>query len=205
MAGKSVRVLVRGARLSFPDLLEPRAPAEGVSGDPKYGASFILDPQSASAQELRKAIVEVAVAAYGADAGRRMADAGSDKQPLRRGDDRVKIPMGYAGKVVLSAKSKTQPELRDANRALIRNDQDIRSKFVPGYRVNAVVDIYPVLKPGIPNRVCAGLVAVQFAGYDEAFGGGAPLDDSAFPDESAAAAASGIMDVPPVRTDDIPF
>lgn len=189
MARISKRVFIRNARLSFPSLDEPR---ESMSGDGsmKYQATFILDPSNPSVKTIGDALTAIAQEFF-KDKDKAARILGDKRaMPLKKGDDREKIPDGYAGNLYIAAKSAYKPELRDANpRILITDAQKIREKFVPGYRVNAFVDLYPYDKAG-NKGIAAGLVSVQFAGYDEPFGGSAAPSASDFPDCSEASKLS---------------
>lgn len=190
------RVFIRNARLSYPALDKPRASSFDASGaDPKYQATFLIAPDNPAMAAIRAAIQKVAEAEFGPKAMSVLQNP--EKIPLRSGDAKENVPDGYAGMWYITAKSKNQPELRDANpRIIITGEQAIREKFVAGYYVNGFVDIYPyivknaagaVLKSGI----AASLVSVQFCRYADAFAGSAKPAESDYPDCSAEAEASG--------------
>jgi len=177
MTKKTVRVFIGDARLSYPALDEPK-PAMAGSDDLKYQATFLLDPSNPTVETVRKAIWEVACAAWG-DRAQAMLQH-PDKCPLRRGDDKEKVPDGYHGMLYINARSKNRPELRDANPInLVISQEEIRQKFVAGYRVNAFVDIYAYEVRGgtgsvIKSGIAAGLISVQFKAYADPFSGSAP-------------------------------
>lgn len=204
---KNVRVMLRDVRLSFPHLDEPRANAQIAGSTPKYSASFLMEPGSQPAKDCAAAIKEVATAAWGENYARQLASYTSEKQPLHRGDDRPKVYDGYQGMLYLSASNRVQPDLRDANPTIqIRGAQEIREKFLPGYKVNAVVEFWPETK--FKNQVCASLVGVQFAGYADLLGG-TVSQQCDFPDCSdqvanQSADAFGAAQ-PQVGEEDVPF
>ena len=196
MAKTNERVFIRNARLSYPALDKPRASSFDAAGaDPKYQATFLMEPSNPSVQAIWAAVQKVAAAEFGDKAAAILKAA--DKVPLRRGDDKENVPDGYAGMLYLTAKNKNAPELRDANpRIMVTGEQAIREKFVAGYYVNGFVDIYPycvknasgaILKSGI----AASLVSVQFCRYADAFAGSAKPAESDYPDCTAEAEASG--------------
>ena len=193
MTKKTVRVFIGDARLSYPALDEPK-PAMAGSDDLKYQATFLLDPANPTVETVKKAIWEVACAAWG-DRAQAMLQH-PDKSPLRRGDDKEKVPDGYHGMLYINARSKNRPELRDANPInLVISQEEIRQKFVAGYRVNAFIDVYAYEVRGgngsvIKSGIAAGLVSVQFKAYADPFSGSARPDASAYPDCTQDAAAS---------------
>ena len=193
MTKKTVRVFIGDARLSYPALDEPK-PAMVGSDDLKYQATFLLAPSNPTVEAVKKAIWEVACAAWG-DRAQAMLQH-PDKSPLRRGDDKEKVPDGYHGMLYINARSKNRPELRDANPInLVISQEEIRQKFVAGYRVNAFVDIYAYEVRGgngsvIKSGIAAGLISVQFKAYADPFSGSARPDASAYPDCTQDAAAS---------------
>lgn len=199
MTKKTERVFIRGARLSFPSLDAPRATmADGNGASLKYQATFLLEPSNPSLQQLRAALMSVASAMWGDRAAAVLKSP--DKNPLKSGDAKERVPEGYAGMLYIAARSRNAPELRDANpHVLITDPCTIREKFVAGYKVNAFVDLYPyeikndrgaVIKSGI----AAGLVAVQFCAYADTFSGVSKPTASDFPDCSSEAEQSGAMD-----------
>lgn len=200
MPKKTERVFIRGARLSFPALDEPRATMAG-GNDLKYQATFLIDPNNPCLQQLRAALMSVASAMWGDRASAVLANP--DKSPLKVGDNKERVPEGYAGMLYISARSKNAPELRDANpHILITDPRAIREKFVAGYKVNGFIDLYPYeVKDArgvtIKSGIAAGLVSVQFCGYADAFSGVAKPAESDYPDCSAEAEASGAYGAAP--------
>ena len=203
---KSVRVFITDARLSYPALDEPKETMAG-NGDRRYQATFLIAPDNPCVKTLWNAIKEVASAAYGDRANAVLKTA--DKIPLKKGDDKEKIPDGYAGMLYINAKSKNAPELRDANpKIMIRDKETIKEKFVAGYRVNAYIDLYAytVKNPNgsiLKSGIAAGLVSVQFKAYADPFSSRTATSDSDYPDCTADAEKSQGYDKP-VATDDEP-
>lgn len=200
MPKKTERVFIRGARLSFPALDEPRATMAG-GNDLKYQATFLIEPNNPCLQQLRAALMSVASAMWGDRASAVLANP--DKSPLKVGDNKERVPEGYAGMLYISARSKNAPELRDANpHILITDPRAVREKFVAGYKVNGFIDLYPYeVKDArgvtIKSGIAAGLVSVQFCGYADAFSGVAKPAESDYPDCSAEAEQSGAYGAAP--------
>lgn len=193
MVKKNERVFIRGARLSFPSLDEPREAMAG-QGDPKYQATFLLEPSNPSVPLIQEALMSVARSMWGERAAQVLQNP--EKNPLKSGDAKERIPEGYAGMLYIAARSKNPPELRDANPHILITDQrTIREKFVAGYKINGFIDLYSyeVKNPQgvtIKSGIAASLVSVQFAGYADAFSGVAKPAESEYPDCSAEAEAS---------------
>lgn len=186
-------VFLRDCRISFPALDEPKPQMMG--GDPKYEVTALMAPDSEACKQLNAAVIQVAREGFGQQADRMLATPGFS--PVRSGDDREKIPAGYAGMVYVTAKSKQRPDLRDSNPQIIITDpREIKEKFVGGYHCNIYVEVYSyqakaptgaIIKSGIATM----LLGVQFAAYDRPFGG-VHLTATDYPDVTAQAQASSV-------------
>lgn len=184
------RVLLVNSRLSFPSLAEPKPGFNG--GKAKFQANFLFPAGSPAHQAIDAAVRKVAQDAF--PTSWQAVLASSEKNPIHSGDLKPDTA-GYPGNLYICAKSDNRPLLKDADRTTIVTEQDIKTKFVAGYTVNAFVDVYPYWFRGptgavIRSGVGLGLVAVQFAGYGEPFGGSTPPADDAFPDATAQVAAT---------------
>ena len=199
MPKKTERVFIRGARLSFPALDEPRATMAG-SDDLKYQATFLIEPTNPCIRNIQQALMSVAGAMWGDRA--MQIPQNPDKNPLKLGNNKEKIPEGYADMLYICARSKNPPELRDANpHILIIDQRSIREKFVAGYKVNGFIDLYPYEVKNaqgitIKSGIAAGLVSVQFAGYADAFSGVSKPAESDYPDCSADVEATSAYTAP---------
>ena len=192
----SERVFIENARLSYPALDKPVRSAFDTTANPKYQATFLMDPQNPSVKALQQAIWTVMCTVYGDRAKAEAAYKNPEKNPLKVGDAKENIPEGYHGMFYIKASSTFAPDLLDANPNLphITGDQ-IREKFVPGYYVNAFIDIYPytVKNPAgqiLKSGFSAALVSVQFRRYADTFVGSARPAASEYPDCTAEAEAS---------------
>ena len=185
MARHTERVFIKNARLSFPALAEPRETMKG-KGDSKYQATFILEKDNPCIKSIREATARIAQAEFKDRAKQVLANA--DKLPLKDGDRRSID--GYAGMLYVKATSLYPPDLVDANpRHRITDPTEIADKFQAGFRVNGYVDLFPYDTSGA-RGISASLVSVQFAAYDDTFGGSTKPDDNAYPDCSEQADAS---------------
>lgn len=186
MASKHTeRIFIKNARLSFPALAEPRETMKG-KGDAKYQATFILEKDNPCVQQIRAATARIAQAEFKDKAKQVLANA--EKLPLKDGDRRTID--GYAGMLYVKASSNYPPDLIDANpRHKITDPKEIADKFQAGFRVNGYIDLFPYDVPAA-RGISASLVSVQFAAYDDTFGGASKPDENAYPDCSEQADAS---------------
>ena len=192
----SERVFIENARLSYPALDKPVRSAFDTTANPKYQATFLMNPQNPSVKALQQAIWNVMCTVCGDRAKAEAAYKNPEKNPLKVGDAKENIPEGYHRMFYIKASSTFAPDLLDANPNLphITGDQ-IREKFVPGYYVNAFVDIYPytVKNPAgqiLKSGFSAALVSVQFRRYADTFVGSARPAASEYPDCTAEAESS---------------
>lgn len=185
MAKNVERIFIKNARLSFPALDEPKETMKG-NNELKYQASFILERDNPCVKDIRAAIGRLAQAEWKDRAKQVLANP--DKLPLKDGNRRS--TPGYENMLYISAKSKNQPDLLDANpKHKITDAKEIREKFQAGYRVNGYVDLFPYEFSGM-RGIGAGLVSVQFAAYDEVFSGVSKPKADDYPDCTEQAAGS---------------
>lgn len=183
----SKRVFLKNVRLDWPKLDEPKA---DFGGEPKYQATFIMTPDSESAQNTMAAIKEVAAQFFGDRAREVMV---GNAVPLHKGDAGKD---GYDGMVYIKAKSKNRPELVGAKPTQKYTEAlEIRNDFRPGNYVNAYITVFAYDKGS--RGVAAMLDAVQFRSAGESLMGGGSFD---FPDESGSAGAASFD-----FEDDTPF
>jgi hypothetical protein len=167
-------------------------------GDSKYQATFILDKDNPCVDQIKAATARIAQAEFRDRAKHVLANA--DKLPLKDGDRRSID--GYAGKLYVKASSIYPPDLVDANpRHRITDPKEIADKFQAGFRVNGYIDLFPYDTQGA-RGISASLISVQFAAYDDTFGGATKPDDNAYPDCSEQAEASANVESPSDSADD---
>jgi len=173
-----VKVKVYG-RLSFPDLW--RARMQGEEGEPKFAANFIIDPKHPCVAEVEAAIKAAATEKW-KDKAKAMLDKLEKEGRLclhksARTNTSGEVYDGYEDHYWIGANSKVKPKTKDANKADLT---EADGKLYSGCRVVGIIDIFAHFHPKGGNRVLAQLKGVQFAGDDEAFGGGAPASDDDF-------------------------
>jgi hypothetical protein len=154
-------ILIKNARLSFPNLFKPAA--FDASQDPKYSATFILqadDPQVAALQETIKQVV--------ADKWKRTPPG--LKVFLRNGSEKAHVGGFGDGVVFFGASNAVRPTVIDRQgRPLVEAD----GKPYAGCYVNVRIDVW-AQDNQYGKRVNASLSGVQFFRDGDAFGGGRP-------------------------------
>ena len=171
---------IKRARLSFPNLLQPRAATQG--GEPKYGANFILEPTDPEWKEMGEIIVALATEKWAENAAgiinmmkgdKRLRCYGQGEEKL---DKQGNIYDGFSGKVWISANNADKPVLYGTDAQELPPTANANQLFVGGNWVSAVVRFWPQ-----DNRhgraIRAQLEGVQFLEQGEHFGS-APMDTS---------------------------
>ena len=195
-------IMLSNVRLSFPQLVEPRAFQEGQPK--KYSADLILDPNSPDWAKFQQAIM-AAVQGKWADKAQGVLQMCQADRKLRcfgngaeKVDKKTFAPYeGYAGMVYVSANNGNMPQMVEANGKAVDAAntmayQALARKMYGGCYVNAAV------KPWIQDNafgrgIRCELVALQFAKDGEPFGdGGAPDTSSLFGAVAAPAAPAGM-------------
>lgn len=188
MANKAVtseKIHLKNVRLSFARLYKAKAFREGQ--DPRFEATFLLDPSNADHAKtialIKTTIAEVAKKVYG-EIPQGM------KHCLVKGDS--KGYDGYAGMVAVPTHNKVRPAVVNRKNELI-NEGEPQAPY-SGCFVNGTITLWGI-KNGFDPRVSANLRGVQFARDGEAFGV-RPVDPNeefeAYEDEgSSGAGGSG--------------
>ncbi len=167
-------------RLAFPNIFT----AKSVNGgDPRYGASFLLDPKHPSVKEIEKTMLDVAVAKW-ADKGEKILKnlKAEAKVCLRDGDLKSQFD-GYEGNLYISAGSTPdkRPSVFDRDKSPLTQAD---GKPYAGCYVIAGLDIWAQDNVN-GKRINATLRWVQFVKDGDAFGaGGSPVDENEIDDLS---------------------
>lgn len=184
---QSKMLTLKNVRLSFPNLFEPTASAEGRKK--KYSATFIIDPKTkdgkANIKLIEDEIKEVEKATFGRSD---VVIQDPKRRCLMKGDDIInqktgKVVTGYEGMMVFKTgrpEKSGPPQVVDRNPKIRLKQTD--NKPYAGSIVNAVVQVY-----GIPASdtkrggigLFGGLEVVQFVEDAEPFGGGPTVDAEA--------------------------
>lgn len=190
-------IILKGVRLSFPDLFKPgEPPANSTNKTPKYGGQFIFAPDSDAMKVVRAEFERVAQEKWGANWAAIVGAIEGSKKCVRDGNKNLAkdgtIRDGYAGNFYVVARNKAKPAVVD-NR--FENGQPVpltedSGRPYGGCYVNAKIEIYPMDKAGQGRSINASLLAVQFLRHGDAFSGGPGTADG-FEDEGDEGEASG--------------
>ena len=174
-------VMLNKVRIAFANDIFVAKSVNG--GDPRYGATFIIEPDSENAKKLKAAMDEVAKAKW------KDAAANTLKEIIRKdrtayGETELmssagKVVNGFEGKYYMKAYNKSRPTVIGRNKEPLTQAD---GKPYSGCYVNATVDVWAQDNPNFGKRINGTLTGVQFHSDGEAFGGGAPADPDAFPD-----------------------
>lgn len=173
-----MKVKIENVRLAFPRLFT----AERVNGqgEPKYSATFLLDPKHPALGEIREAISSVANEKWGAKAPEFLRKLESElKICLKNGESKEELD-GFKGNYYISAINAKRPYVVNRDKTPLTPDDGV---LYAGCYVNAVVDIW-AMHNQFGKRICCSLLGVQFLRDGDAFSGSSVADDSDFDDIS---------------------
>jgi len=170
-------IWIKRARLSFPALLQPKAPAQGA--DPKYSADFILDADAPEWVEVMKMIQTMAAEKWGEQASNilNMINQDSRQRCYGQGSEKVKksgdgigqLYEGYEGKLYIGGSSANAPQLIGTDAQPLPPTANKNELFNGGNYVGAILNIW-LQDNQFGKGVRAGLTAVQFLEKGESFG-----------------------------------
>lgn len=178
----ATRVLLKNARLAFPQLFEPRTDPD--SGRASYGAAFIIPPDHPQIAEIQAAMDAAGRAKWGDKwPAQKKALEKQDRLALHDGDIKSKYA-GYEGNLYINANCSVDAPPTVVDRA--RNPIGRASGVIyPGCYVNASLDFWAQKDhPKGGSRVNAQLRGVQFYKDGEPFSAGRPADADEFEDVS---------------------
>lgn len=190
-------IMLSNARLSFPQLVEPRSFQEGQPK--KYSADFILDPSSDDWKKVMQSVMQAAQEKWGDNAQAVLQMCQSDRKLRCFGNGAEKLDKksfkpydGYEGKVYLSANNANMPQMIEASGKAVDPAntmayQALARKMYGGCYVNTAVKIW-TQENAFGRGIRCELVALQFAKDGEPFGDGVPDASSLF---GAVAAPAG--------------
>jgi hypothetical protein len=205
-------ILLSNVRLSFPQLVEPRASTLNPTAPKKYSADFILQPNDPAFAQFYAEVQKLAAEKWGDKAAQVLAMIQSDRKLRCFGSGTEKVNKktftpysGYEGGVFISANRDQMPQMIEANGKPVEAGntmayQMLARKLYGGCYVNAAIN--PWLQDNTAGRgVRCDLVAIQFSKDGEPFGEAAADASALFgavaAAPAAAAAPSFLMPTPP--------
>lgn len=173
------KVVIRDARLSFPDLFE--AVQYQGSGPYQFRATFLIDPSNPSKALIDAAIEQVAKEKWPQKWQAILPEIKSDRKACCFIDGNRREYAGYAGNWALGAVRNL-----DAGRPVVvdRDKSPLSAgdgKLYGGCYVNGTVEIW-AQDNNFGKAIRATLVNVQFVKHGESFGGAAPATADALDD-----------------------
>ena len=191
--------MLSNTRLSFPQLVEPKAFMEG--GAKKYSADLIIDPASDDWKKVMAQVMKVAQEKWNDQAQQILQFVQSDRK-LRcygMGQEKVnsktlQVYEGYMGMAYLTTSNANMPQMIESNGKSVDPTNTMAyqaqaRRMYGGARVNAAVKIWPQQNQ-FGRGIRCELVALQFAKDDEPFGDGAADVSSMFNPVAAPAPAT---------------
>jgi hypothetical protein len=177
------RVMLKNARGAFLNVFEPST--VNGEGDPRYGATAIIEPDHPQLAEIRKAIDAVAKEKWKDKAqGILQGLYKTGKVALHEGDEKPNYE-GFPGNYYVSASAKqtARPGVFGPDRSpLIETDGRIYS----GAYYNFSLEFW-AQDNGYGKRINCTLRGLQFMRDGESFGGTRPADSDEFEEEVAGA------------------
>ena len=154
-----MKIKLQNVRLSFADLFTA---VSKFDSDPKFSASFIVDPKSDDGKANLAAFKKI-VRALEAEKfkGKELP---IDKLPIKDGND--KEYDGWKDMMIISAANKKRPMIVGRKRQPVA-EGDVDAPY-SGCIVNAVLDVW-AMDNQYGQRIIASLEAVQFAAEGEPF------------------------------------
>jgi len=178
-------IFLSNVRLSFPHLVEPQRKVSPETGKERvsYSADFIMPADHPGFAQFMRRVNEMALEKWKQHAQQVLTMINADRKLRCYGDGNQKVNSktfqpydGYAGQMYLTAGRDTPPQIIQADGSAIDPNntmayQQLTRAMYGGCRVNVAVK--PWLQENKHGRgVRCDLVAVQFAGDDQAFGEG---------------------------------
>jgi hypothetical protein len=179
-------VTLTGVRLSFPKVW--KAEQSTPDSKPKFGASFIIDPDSDNGKAVIKKI-EAAIKKIKTDTWKEKAQKIYDNIEVKRkafvsGDDMTNgegdVYAGYEDMMIVKASNVRRPQVLNRDKSALTEEDNV---IYGGCYVDAVVSFYAVTKKEQGgNGLFATLEVVRYRKEGEAFGA-APVDADDYLDD----------------------
>jgi len=170
-----MKITIKNARLSFPDLFVPRA---FKAGDPeKYKATLLVPKGGDMDKAINAAISAVAKEKWPKTWEKVLASIKGNANKFCYQDGDTKEYDGYEGMMAFSANNKARPTIIDRDKSPLSEGD---GKPYAGCYVNGIVELFAYDNSG--NGISASLSGVQFVKDGEAFSGGRPASADEFED-----------------------
>lgn len=195
-------IILPDVRMYWGDLFRLPEKTEDQEGEPKYGGTFIIEPESEAHKRARAAFAETAQEIFGANFAAIVNAMEKSKKCIRKGDEYLdkggNQRPDFVGKLYIVARNKLKPAIIGPDKRPLSDDGTLYN----GCHVNIKVIIQAMKAKGkIPNQVYARLQAVQYARKGDAFGA-APGNAEGFDevesdldtDESTATSGASTLD-----------
>lgn len=171
-------VKITNARLSFPDLFEPKS--VNGEGEPRFGAVFVIQPGSENAKLLAQTVEAVAKEKWGTKAagvlGELKAKGRVCYQERPKTNASGEVYDGFEGMHHIGASNPSRVSVIDRDTSPL-TAQDGRP--YAGCYVDASIDVW-AQDNSWGRRINAKLRWVQFRADGDAFAGGAPVSQDEF-------------------------
>jgi hypothetical protein len=173
-----MKVALSNVRGAFLHLFQPQESNQG--GDPKYNGTFIIEPGSANAKALAKAVEQVAKEKWGEKAAGILAQLRKADKVCYREEPKVNqsgdVYEGFEDKHWVSANDKVRPTVVDRDKSPLTQAD---GRPYSGCYLNVILDVW-AQDNAFGKRINASLKGVQFVKDGDAFGGGAPASVDEF-------------------------
>jgi hypothetical protein len=179
-------VVLTGVRLSFPKLW--KAEQSTPDSKPKFGATFILDPETANGaaniKKIEAAIKKIKTDTWKDKAGKIYDNIETKRKAFCDGNDVTNaegdVYAGYEDMMVVKASNARRPQVLNRDKSPLTEEDGV---IYGGCYVDAVVSFYSVTKKEQGgNGLFATLELVRYRKEGEAFGA-APIDADDYLDE----------------------
>lgn len=165
-----MKVTLSNVRLSFPHLFVPQKSTDGNSEN--YNCTAIIEPGSANAKALAKAVEQVASDKWGAKADSILTELRKKDKVCYRESEKTNqsgdVYAGFEDMHWLSCSDKVRPTVIDRDKSPLTAAD---GKPYGGCYVNLIVDVWPQDNQH-GKRINASLKGVQFVKDGDAFSGG---------------------------------
>ena len=178
------QVILRNARIAFPELWEPKRFGDDTTSKPRYSCTFLIEKDSDNDKAIRAAIVRTATERFkeGAKALLAKIKDNSGTCAYIDGDTCTsaagEVYNGFAGMMALRTNRQEKygaPKIVNGRNIPVKPGD--KGAPYSGCFVNAIVEPFPYSEKS--RGISCGLVLVQFAKDGESFGGASTVADDA--------------------------